>query len=46
MTPEEQLRAITAGVRVLQNEHCRCLLGDVIPALASHGIELVTLETA
>ncbi len=44
MTPEEQLRAITAAVRNLQSEHCRCLLGDVIPALRSHGIELITLE--
>ena len=26
MTPEEGLRAITATVRALQNEHCRCLL--------------------
>ena len=44
MTPEEQLRAITATVRALQNEHCRCLLEDVIPALATHGIELVIVE--
>ena len=44
MTPEEQLRAITAMVRVLQNEHSRCLVDDVIPALRAHGIELITEE--
>ncbi len=40
MTPEEQLRAISATVRELCERHLDCLMHDVIPALAEHGIRL------
>jgi polyphosphate kinase len=44
MTPEEQLRAIAAVIRDQQAACCRCLLDDVLPALATRGIELVVRE--
>ena len=44
MTPEQQLHAIAVVVRELQRDHGRCLVQDVIPSLALHGIELVLSE--
>ncbi len=40
MTPEAQLRAISNVVRELIGEHCRCLMNDVLPALAERGVTL------
>ncbi len=40
MTPEDQLRAISTTVRELCKQHQRCLMHDVIPALAEHGVHL------
>lgn len=40
-TPEDQLRAIAAVVRMLQGRHRRCLLDEIIPALRAEGVELV-----
>jgi polyphosphate kinase len=40
MTPEAQLRAISSVVRELNREHSRCLMGDVLPALAERGVTL------
>lgn len=42
MTPEDQLRAIAPVVRELVRQHGTCLGGEVIPALAERGIELIT----
>lgn len=42
MTPEEQLRAIGLVVSEQTRRHRRCLLEDVMPALAQHGVELLT----
>lgn len=42
LTAEDQLRAITAVVRGLLADHRRCLMDEVLPALAAEGIELVT----
>ncbi len=42
MTPEDQLHAITVVVRDLQEQHGRCLVEDVIPALASRDVQLLT----
>ena len=44
MTAEQQLRAISAVVRELQSEHCRCLTEEVLPELAAGGLELVPGE--
>ena len=41
MTAEEQLTAISTVVRELQRHHDRCLMQDVLPALAAAGIELI-----
>jgi polyphosphate kinase len=41
MSPEDQLKAVAPVVRGLQEEHGRCLTGEVIPALAERGIELL-----
>ncbi|HEU5168962.1 MAG TPA: polyphosphate kinase 1 [Gemmatimonadales bacterium] len=40
MTPEAQLRAICATVRELGRQHRQCLMHEVIPALAEHGLHL------
>lgn len=40
MTPEDQLRAISSTVRELCRQHRQCLMHDVIPALAAHGVQL------
>ncbi|MBA3260803.1 MAG: polyphosphate kinase 1 [Gemmatimonadales bacterium] len=40
MTPEAQLRAISSVVRELLQEHRRCLMDDVLPALAERGVTL------
>jgi polyphosphate kinase len=40
MTPEAQLRAISATVRELSRQHRHTLMHDVIPALAEHGVHL------
>jgi polyphosphate kinase len=40
MTPEAQLRAISSVVRELLREHRRCLMDDVLPALAERGVTL------
>jgi len=42
LTPEEQLAAIAALVRELLRQHGDCLMGEVLPALAGAGVELVT----
>jgi polyphosphate kinase len=44
LTPEDQLRAITLVVRPMVAEHGRCLMQDVLPALAQRGVELITSE--
>ncbi|MBX3145987.1 MAG: polyphosphate kinase 1 [Gemmatimonadales bacterium] len=41
LTAEEQLTAISTVVRELQRHHDRCLMQDVLPALAAAGIELI-----
>src|SRR5512134_1501032 len=40
MTPEAQLRAISATVRELTRQHRQTLMHDVIPGLAEHGVQL------
>jgi len=40
MTPEAQLRAISATVRELVLSHRQCLMGEILPALARHGVVL------
>jgi polyphosphate kinase len=40
MTPEDQLRAIAGTVRELARQHHQCLMEDVLPALAQHGLTL------
>lgn len=40
-TPEDQLRAIASVVRMLQGQHRRCLLDEILPALKAEGVELV-----
>ncbi len=40
MTPEDQLRAISATVRELCRRHDQALMQEVIPALADQGVEL------
>ncbi|HET8622934.1 MAG TPA: polyphosphate kinase 1 [Gemmatimonadales bacterium] len=40
MTPEAQLRAISAIVRELTRQHRQTLMHDVIPALAENGVHL------
>jgi len=40
MTPEDQLSAISAVVRELVRQHRHCLMNDVLPALAAHGVTL------
>ena len=44
LTPEDQLRAIALVVRPMVAEHGRCLMQDVLPALAQRGVELITSE--
>ncbi len=41
MSPEIQLRAIAQVVRELVRDHGACLTGQVLPALASRGIEII-----
>lgn len=41
LTAEEQLTAISTVVRELQRCHDRCLMQEVLPALAEAGIELI-----
>jgi polyphosphate kinase len=43
MTPEEQLKAIAAEVRVMQRQHSDCLLNDLRPRLAEQGLHLCDL---
>jgi polyphosphate kinase len=38
MTPEDQLSAISAIVRELVGRHRRCLMEDLLPTLAEHGL--------
>ena len=40
MTPDDQLRAICRRVRELLHLHERCLMEDVLPALAARGVTL------
>ena len=40
MTPEDQLRAISATVRELCRQHQQCLMREIIPALAEQGVDL------
>jgi polyphosphate kinase len=40
MTPEAQLRAISATVRELVVSHRHCLMTEILPALAEHGVGL------
>ncbi len=42
LTAEEQLGAIAALVRELQQQHDRCFLQDVLPALRAADVEIVT----
>ena len=42
MKPEEQLRAIRRIVDELMRRHRRCLMDEVLPELAAHGIEINT----
>jgi polyphosphate kinase len=44
LTPEDQLRALALVIRPMVAEHGRCLMQDVLPALARRGVELVTSE--
>jgi len=44
MTPEEQLRRISAAVREMIDQHSRCLLDEVLPGLAANGVEMVMDE--
>ncbi len=46
LTPEEQLAAISVLVGELQRQHDRCLMTEVLPALARAGVELVTTWAA
>ena len=41
LTPDEQLRLIAHQVRGLVDDQYRCLLLDVVPALAAHGVHLL-----
>lgn len=41
LTPEEQLEAISRRVRVLVADQYTCLTGEILPALAAEGLELV-----
>ena len=43
MTPEEQLRAIAVAVRDMQRLHSDCLLYELRPRLAEHGLHLLDL---
>ena len=38
--PGQQLAAIREAVRVMVDQHSRCLVDDVLPALAEHGIHI------
>jgi polyphosphate kinase len=40
MTPEDELRAISGTARELLRDHCECLMEEVLPALAQHGLTL------
>jgi polyphosphate kinase len=40
MTPEEQLARISATVRELMAQHRHCLVNEVLPGLAQHGLTL------
>ncbi len=42
MTPEEQLRAIGLVVAEQSRRERRCLIEDVLPALARHGVKIVS----
>jgi polyphosphate kinase len=41
LTPEDQLRRIATTVREMVADQYRCLLDDVAPALARHGVEIL-----
>ena len=40
LTPTQQLEAIRDTVRTMVEQHSRCLVNDVLPALAEQGIEI------
>ncbi len=40
MTPEDQLSAVSATVRGHVGRHRRCLMEDLLPALAEHGLRI------
>ena len=42
LTPEEQLRLIGLAVAEQTARHRRCLLEEVLPGLAKHGVRLIT----
>ena len=44
LTPQEQLDEIERRVGELRSRSRRCLEDDLLPALAAHGIQLVTME--
>jgi polyphosphate kinase len=46
LTPTEQIDAIQRRVLELDDRLCECFGGNLLPALAEHGIRIVTLETA
>jgi polyphosphate kinase len=43
LTPDEQLRAISASVREALRDHARCLHEEVIPALSQQGLQIVNI---
>lgn len=43
MTPDEQLRRAAAVVREMVQQHARCLHEEVLPALAQHGIAILSV---
>ena len=40
MSPQQQLTAIRNTVRLLLEQHSRCVVQELIPALAAHGVKL------
>ncbi|MCA1616331.1 MAG: polyphosphate kinase, partial [Acidobacteria bacterium] len=44
LSPAEQLREISLRLRPMLAAHLRCLHEDVLPALARHGVELISYE--
>ncbi|MEP7325194.1 MAG: polyphosphate kinase 1 [Gemmatimonadota bacterium] len=45
MTPEDQLNAISAIVRGMQRQHNECLTEEILPRLATEGIQLLDMNS-